>query len=98
MFTFEGLPPFLAGPVFLKSSCVNLTLNFHHLLLLPPPRDDGVPLDDSLVDPRQADRADGVRPDRVLGELDEGNISSEVGVRRIVIVVGMGDNALDLKT
>ena len=98
MFTFEGLPPFLAGPVFLKSSCVNLTLNFHHLLLLPPPRDDSTLLGDSLINPGQADRADSVRPDSVLCQLDEGNVGSEVWVRRIVIVVGMGDNALDLKT
>ena len=68
------------------------------MLLLPPPRDDGVLLDHGLVDPGQTDRADGVRPDRLLRELDEGDVGPEVWVRRIVIVVRMGDNALNLKT
>ena len=41
-----------------------------HVLLLPPARDDGVPVDDGLIDARQADRADGGGPDSLLGELD----------------------------
>ena len=37
---------------------------------LPPARDDGVLVDDGLVDAGQADWADGGGPDRLLSELD----------------------------
>ena len=73
-------------------------MTFPHVLLLPPARDDGVLLGDGLVDAGQADRPYGVRPDRVLGQPDEGDVCSEVGVTRIVIIVWMGENVFNLKT